>query len=210
MARHPQPGQRRQEFADAARRAMSRKGSFDVTIRDVAREAGVSPGAILYHYPDFDAVLIAAWQNVSDLIARQGRYILEMAGGTARRLATAIHHGVPRGPDDERYLLYGAIGHYRANPTLNALARAGTQSQIALVQTLLEVGAAEGTFTLGDRSIAIARTIVGLQQGLGIWIVNDDPEVDFAEGERLARAYAERLTGAALPDPVEIPVELAA
>lgn len=210
MARNPKSDRRRHQFAQAARRTMSRKGSFNVTIRDVAREAGVSPGAILYHYPDFDAVLVAAWQNLSDEISRQGRYILEMPCGTARRLATAIHHGVPRGPDDERYVLYGAIGRYRANPALNALARAGTHRQIALVQTLLEVGAADGTFTLGDRSLTIARTIVGLQHGLGIWIVNEDPEVDFAEGERLARVYAERLTGATLPDPMEIPVELAA
>src|SRR6185437_17127705 len=53
--------------------------------------------------------------------------------------------------------------------------------------------------TLGDRSIAIARTIVGLTQGLGIWIVHDDPEVDLAEGERLVRSYTETATACPLP-----------
>lgn len=204
MARNLPPAQRRMQFAAAAQRAMSRKGSFDVSLRDVAREAGVSPGAILYHYEDFEAVLVAAWEDLSERFARQRRQIIDLPAGEPERLATAIHQAVPRGSGDDRYLLYAAIGHYRANAAMRTLARATTHAEIALYHTILEAGAARGVFTLGDRSIVVARTIVGLTHGLGIWIVHDDPEVDFAEGERMVRGYAESLTGAPLPAPLGV------
>ncbi|MGH2872656.1 MAG: TetR/AcrR family transcriptional regulator [Solirubrobacteraceae bacterium] len=205
MARNLSPAHRRAQFAAAARCAMSRKGSFDVSLRDVAREAGVSPGAILYHYDSFEAVLVATWEQLSERFIRQRRQILELAAGEPERLATAIHAGLPRGSDDARYLLYAAIGHYRSNPAMRAMARAATHGEIALYQTILEAGAARGVFTLGDRSVAIARTIVGTTQGLGIWIVHDDPEVDFSEGEGLVRRYAQTMTAVELPAPLALP-----
>ncbi|HJS93119.1 MAG TPA: TetR/AcrR family transcriptional regulator [Solirubrobacteraceae bacterium] len=204
MARNLPPTQRRTQFAAAAQRAMSRKGTFNVSLRDVAREAGVSPGAILYHYDDFEAVLVAAWQDLSERFGQQRRRILELDAAEPARLATAIHHAVPSGSADERYLLYAAIGHYRSNATMRALARATTHAEIALYHTIIEAGSARGVFTLGDRSIAIARTIVGLTHGLGIWIVHDDPEVGFAEGEHLVRGYAEALTSVKLPSPLSL------
>lgn len=204
MARNLPPTQRRMQFAAAAQRAMSRKGSFNVSLRDVAREAGVSPGAILYHYEDFEAVLVAAWEDLAERFARQRHNILELDAAEPERLATAIHHAVPSGSSDMRYLLYAAIGHYRSNATMRALARATTHAEIALYHTIIEAGAARGLFTLGDRSTTIARTIVGLTHGLGIWIVHDDPQVDFAEGERLVRRYAEALTGTSLPAPLVV------
>ncbi|MGH2896292.1 MAG: TetR/AcrR family transcriptional regulator [Solirubrobacteraceae bacterium] len=207
MARNLPSPQRRMQFATAAQRAMSRKGSFHVSLRDVAREAGVSPGAILYHYEDFEAVLVAAWEDLSERFSRQRRQVLDLAATEPERLATAIHSAVPAGSGDERYLLYAAIGHYRSNAAMRALARATTHGEIALYHTIIEAGAARGVFALGNRSIAIARTIVGLAQGLGIWIVHDDPEVDFAEGERLVRSYAEALTGCRLPSPVPLDAE---
>lgn len=204
MARNLPSPQRRMQFATAAQRAMSRKGSFNVSLRDVAREAGVSPGAILYHYEDFEAVLVAAWEDLSQRFGRQRRQILELPVPEPERLATAIHHAVPTGSGDDRYLLYAAIGHYRSNAAMRALARATTHGEIALYHTIIEAGAARGTFVLGESSIAIARTIVGLTHGLGIWIVHDDPEVDFAEGERLIRRYAETVTGTPLPGPLPL------
>lgn len=204
MARQPSTDRRRQ-FADAAQRAVSRKGTFNVTLRDVAREAGVSPAAILYHYPDFETVLVAAWERLSARFARLRGAILELPVTEPERLATAIRHAIPTGGDDERYLLFAAIGHQRANATLTALARGTTHSEIAFYQTILQTGAAGGAFTLADRPVIIARTIVGLYQGLGIWIVHEDPEVDFAEGERLVRGYAQNMTGVELPAPVDLP-----
>jgi hypothetical protein len=45
---------------------------------------------------------------------------------------------------------------------------------------------------------------VGLTHGLGIWIVHDDPEVDFAEEERLVRRYTETATACPLPPPLRL------
>lgn len=196
---------RRRQFAAAARRAITRKGSFNVSVRDVAQEAGVSPGAILYHYEDFDAVLLAAWEQAVDRFARERQYILEHCEDAGERLATAIHQSIPSSADDDAYLMYAAIGHYRSNAALRALARGFTHGEIGLYQTILEAGAAGGAFEPAERSLSIARTLASMSHGLGIWIVHDDPQVDAAEGERLMRAYAERSVGAALPEPRVLP-----
>lgn len=205
MARNLPAEDRRRQFAAAARRAISRKGSFNVTIRDVAQEAGVSPGAILYHYEDFEAVLVAGWEQAVDRFARQRQDILERCATAPERLATAIHAAVPTGADDDIYLMYAAIGHYRSNAALRTLARSATHGEIAFHQTILEAGVAGGDFALAGRPLTIARTIVGMVHGLGIWIVHDDPQVDGAEGERLVRVYAEGVLGRSLPAPVELP-----
>ncbi len=45
---------------DAATRVITRDGAARLTLDAVAREAGVSKGGLLYHYPSKDALLMAA------------------------------------------------------------------------------------------------------------------------------------------------------
>jgi AcrR family transcriptional regulator len=201
---------RRLQIMAGARAAIAEKGSFNVSIRDVGRAAGVSPSAILYHYSTFEALLEAAWDQGIERLAAERQYVLEVLEDAGERLATALHEGLPKGSDDQAYLLYAAIGHYASNPALKARARGFTHREIGMFQTILEAGSAGGAFRLADSSLTVARTIVSMQHGLGLWIVHDDPQIDRVEGERLLRAYAERATGTDLPPPSEMPEPAAA
>ncbi len=205
MAPNRAPAERRREFVAAARIAIAKKGGFGVTIRDVAREAGVSPGAILYHYKDFDALLLSAWEHLAAALSAHRQYLLEVLDDGPERLAAALYYDLPRA-DDESYLLYAGGAEYAHNDALRTAARAQTHGEIALYQTILEAGAAAGSFTLVRPSIVIARGFVAMTQGLGIWIVNDDPQIDFDEGQRIVRAHAEEMTGCRLPPAPEIDV----
>ena len=51
---------RRQDLIEAARRAMVRHGTDGVHLNQVAAEAGLSSGAVLYHYPNLDDLLLEA------------------------------------------------------------------------------------------------------------------------------------------------------
>jgi AcrR family transcriptional regulator len=202
MARHAPAIERRRQFVAAARRAIREKGTFGVTIRDVAKEAGVSPAAILYHYRNFDALLLAAWEQTVEQVVTLRQDLLEFIADHGERLATMIHYGLPtEGSDDDLYVLYASIGEYGHDPVLRATARSVTHREIGLFQTVLESGAAAGAFTLTQTSLTIARTLVSMAHGLGIWVVHDDPQVTAVEAERLMRAYAEQTTGVVLPEP---------
>ena len=80
-------GSLREELIDACVRLIEAEGIGAVSLRRVAREAGVSPGAPYHHFPDRAALLSA--------ISARGFEIL------AQDLAAAVAHppGTP-GPDD--------------------------------------------------------------------------------------------------------------
>jgi AcrR family transcriptional regulator len=205
MARNLPASDRRRQFIAAARRAIKEKGTFGVTIRDVAKEAGVSPAAILYHYRNFDALLLAAWEQCFEQVVTLRQHLLEAVTDHDERLATLIRYGLPtEGSEDDLYVIYASIGEYGHDAALRATARSVTHREIALYQTVLESGAAAGSFTLAQTSLTIARTLVSMEHGLGIWVVHDDPQVTVVEAERLLRVYAEQATGTVLPAPRDV------
>ena len=57
-ARHRKPTEvRRAELADAALRILARQGARRFTARALARELGITDGAVFRHVPSMDAVL---------------------------------------------------------------------------------------------------------------------------------------------------------
>ena len=52
--------QRRQDLIEAARRAMIQHGTDTVLLNQVAEQAGLTSGAVLYHYPDLRDLLLEA------------------------------------------------------------------------------------------------------------------------------------------------------
>lgn len=74
----------------AATRALARQGYANTSLMDIAREAGMSKGAVHYHFPSKDALIatvlrqacdavaertLEAWKGEGDLIARMRRGI---------------------------------------------------------------------------------------------------------------------------------------
>jgi AcrR family transcriptional regulator len=68
---------RREQIVRATLRCLAREGYARVTMKKVAREAGLSPGILHYYFPDKRAILVAALQTVmADLdrrVAAQAR-----------------------------------------------------------------------------------------------------------------------------------------
>jgi AcrR family transcriptional regulator len=62
------PGGMAVAIADAAIRVIGRDGFDTVSVRSVAREAGIAAGTVQHHFPSREALLIAAQERTGDRI----------------------------------------------------------------------------------------------------------------------------------------------
>lgn len=68
MARQADHTQRRRQFAAAALAVISREGLEGLTMRDVAKEAGFTTGALTHYFQSKDEVLIAVSEYGAELV----------------------------------------------------------------------------------------------------------------------------------------------
>jgi AcrR family transcriptional regulator len=199
MPRRKDQAARRGQLQQAARRAIAARGIDRLRIKDVAREAGLSPQSVLYYYPELDALVEEAIQHSLERFAERRADAVEHED-PRRALVATIAAGLPEGPDDEDLsVLYGAAGYFRENPALGGLIRALTARQVEIYRRLLELGEARGHFRLADSSEAIARNLVALEDAYGLYIIGGAPIAD--EAFRLILSFASMATGCRLaPD----------
>ena len=62
----------RQALVSAARELFAAHGYHDVSIRDVATQAGVTRGALAHHFPDKEALFLAVFDEVERELLSQG------------------------------------------------------------------------------------------------------------------------------------------
>jgi AcrR family transcriptional regulator len=179
---------RREELVSAATTLVSRKGLSGVRLRDVADAAGLTSGAVLYYYDDLDTLFTAAYDRAIDRFCRQREQAIAGIADPVQRLATAVRMAIPSGPDDhEIRLLYELEPVAFRDPACAALMSAYIERQVATYTTILEVGAAIGVFELAHDARTIARNLVSLEDGQGLYVLmgRDDPQ----EVERRIFAY---------------------
>jgi len=193
--------ERRENLLAAARRAVAEHGA-DVRLKDVADVAGLTSGAILYHFPDVQTLLVEA--NRAGMERFYDERLRAVSGPMTpdRKLVVTIASGLPRDSDDEEVRLFcelgGAAGRY---PRYAAMLTSLFDRQVAMYQVILEDGAASGVFALAQPSLSIARNIVALEDAYGYRMVAHHPTIDQAVATRLILDYARLATGHPLDAP---------
>ncbi|WP_435742054.1 TetR/AcrR family transcriptional regulator [Nocardioides sp. SYSU DS0663] len=202
--------QRRENLLAAARRAVAEHGA-DVRLKEVAEVAGLTPGAILYHFPDVQTLLVEA--NRAGMERFYDERLKAVSGPMTpdRKLVVTIASGLPRDADDEEVRLFcelgGAAGRF---PRYAAMLTSLYDRQVAMYQVILEDGAASGIFTLAQPSLTVARNIVALEDAYGYRMVARHATIDQATATALILDYARLATGHPLdqPDPPVPTVDL--
>lgn len=191
--------QRRANLLRAAQRAVMKHGA-DVQLKQVAAEAGLTSGAVLYHFPDVQTLLVEANRAGIERFYDQRLRAMEDITEPDRRLVVTIESGLPVDSDDPAVKLLcelgGAAGRY---PSYAVLLTALYDRQVAMYQVILESGAAHGTFTLSSPSLTIARNIVALEDAYGYRMVARHPSLDADTTTELILDYARVATGHPLP-----------
>lgn len=191
--------ERRANLLHAAQRAVMKHGA-DVQLNQVAAEAGLTSGAVLYHFPDVQTLLVEANRAGMERFYDDRLRRIEGIAEPDRRLVLTIESGLPVDSDDPAVKLLcelgGAAGRY---PTYAVLLTALFDRQVAMYQVILESGAAQGVFTLTSSSLTIARNIVALEDAYGYRMVARHPSLDADASTELILDYARVATGHPLP-----------
>ncbi|MFC4535859.1 TetR/AcrR family transcriptional regulator [Sphaerisporangium dianthi] len=190
---------RRVDLIEAARRAILRHGTQGVHLNHVAEEAGLTSGAVLYHYPDLSELLVEAHHAGMERFYELRVKRIAQCSDPVQKLLVTIRSGLPVGPDDPGVRLLNELGGAAARKRVYAvLLTTLYDRQVAMYQSILDTGAALGVFTLVGDSLTISRNLVALEDAYGYRITARHPVIGPGEAAELILSYARTVTGHAL------------
>jgi AcrR family transcriptional regulator len=165
-----------EQLTDAVYRLVVAGGLEAVSVRTVAREAGVSIGAVQYHFATKDDLLFAAYERAIDRVALRALEIAERAGGPAEYVRGLLQELLPLDTRREAELRV-AMAFSMRSPHSPRLAELYSHAYAALIDAV-ENALAEANPALDARREATQA--VALADGLA-WHVLCAPTVLGAE-----------------------------
>ncbi|WP_326775149.1 TetR/AcrR family transcriptional regulator [Streptomyces sp. NBC_01445] len=187
---------RREALVDAAGRAIAERGLEGLRIKDIAAEAGMSAGSVLYYYPEMGELVLEVHRGAVERYLAARQEAVDGATGAAARLRALVGSGLPGGSGDAVHGLLFEL-HRRADRSSGhaTLMASLFAREAALYATVLEVGAAVGEFMLTEPVADLARNLVALEDGYGLHIVSRNAELTPDVARRLLLGYARTVTG---------------
>lgn len=179
---------------DAALTAVSEHGLRSLSLSDVAAQAGLTRGAILYYYEDLDSLLIEAHRAGIERISDQRDAILGTIKEPQRKLAAAIRAGLPTGPGDALMrLLYEFDVLAGTSQLHDRLVEQMYTRQLDTYTRVLEDGIATGAFAPLIPVDVLAMNLVALEDAYGLHIVAGNSLITVDMAEAAMRAAADNL-----------------
>jgi AcrR family transcriptional regulator len=195
MARTQGQRNRRADLLDATRRAVVAHGT-DVKLSQIAHEAGLTSGAVLYHYPDVQTLVLEANRAGSERFYEDRMQAVVDIDDPVEKLVVTISSGLPDDRDDEAVKLMCELGGSAArHPVYGAILTALYDRQVAMYQVILESGAAHGVWRLRQDSLVVARNLVALEDAYGYRMMAGHSGIDHDVAAELILGYARLATG---------------
>lgn len=172
MARPSTQKQRRREVIDAALEAAAEHGLRNLSLTDVANQAGVTRGALLYYYEDLDAILVEAHAAGMARVGSERAELVAKQADAPAKLAVAVDAGLPSGPDDGLMrILYEFDVLAGKSPLHDELVQRLYEEQLQLYRAILDEGVGDGSFALTGPLDDVAMNFVALEDAYGLHIV---------------------------------------
>jgi AcrR family transcriptional regulator len=191
MARPSRAHERRAELVSAARQAILERGIIGLRLRDIAQQAAMSTGSVLYYFPTLNELLYEVQREAVDRFCAEREAAATAEPDPRRRLVGMIKAGLPASRTDELCFLLYELGVYaRTDASYAAQHIQLYERQVALYTAVLASGAAVGVFDLTRDPTTIARNLVALEDGLGLHLTHAVPTFTLPLAERLLLAYA--------------------
>jgi AcrR family transcriptional regulator len=187
MARPKEPW-KRQRLLDVAVGQMVESGVDGVTVKNVARAAGVSPATIHYHFTDSEGVLLEVVARALDQVYDQRLSAIDAITAIPAKLAQLIKLGIPDHVSHEVTLMYDAVPRMRPRDRFRPVLRSYVERQVSLYRSVIDAGIATGDFQPHERADTIARNLLALEDAYCLYLVLGLS--DGATSRRAARSYA--------------------
>ncbi len=169
MARVADHELKREEVAEAVQRVIARHGIDAATIREIAREAGCSAGALAHYFRSKDDLLLYAFRLTSErAMARAGRWVGRGPG--LATLRAAVLETLPL--DDDRRVEVQTwcsfLGKAISRPAMAAVQREQEAAWRALLCAIIEAGQRDGTIRRDLEASEEAEALSAVIDGLTI------------------------------------------
>lgn len=173
---------RHQEIVEAAARVITERGLAETRIADIAEQAGVSPGLILYYFESKDRLLAEALTYANDqFYLRMSREVrrIDSAREQLRRLIDLSVPGyLPEyGRLDEWALWIEVWVRALRDAEMARDREALDQRWRNQIADIIRAGQASGEFTSTAPAEDLALRLACLIDGLAIQVVMNDPQV---------------------------------
>jgi len=174
MARHRDQAARRSALIEATYAAGLERGLRSLSLTDIARQAGLTRGAVLYYYDDLDSLLVEAHAAGVTRFCDQRDARVAAESDPRAALGVAIRSGLPSGPDDALMRLLLELDVLAGSSALHEeLMREFNSRQLATYLRIVTGGVEAGVFASALDTGLVAQTLVALEDGYGIHIVAD-------------------------------------
>ncbi len=180
-----------ERILDAALNRFVTRGYYSTSVDDIAKDAGVTKGAVYFYFESKGAVLLALLDEIEDLIIGGLMARLKAAGPTAQdQLVAAIHSQGAIAADRSKYLILFTTALVEFSGTDDPIEHRLRQIYSRLTDTLEAVvvhGQKTGEFSAEVRARELAAIVLALEHGTLLeWYFRSE-ELDGAELVRAAR-----------------------
>jgi len=191
MARPKRQEARRAALIEATYAAGRMHGLRSLSLTDVAEQAGLSRGAVLYYYEDLDALLVEAHAAGVERFCDERDRLVDGLDDPRDRLGAAIDAGLPTGPDDALMSLLYEFDVLAGNSELHdELVQKLYLRQLETYRRILAAGRAAGVFAPRLADDELAMTFVALEDAYGLHIVGGNALMTVDTAAAAMRAVA--------------------
>lgn len=189
---------RKAQLVQVALETIQRRGFEGFRIRDVADVAGVSTATVHYYFDDLDGLLTEVHALATERFFTERVDAIALHNDARDKMVEMIRRGMPQSADDATTVaLYHIDNAKRTDPVRAQLGTKLYDRQVMLYHGILELGAAQGHFTIGDRKIDIAQNLVALEDAYCMHIIEGNTSLPYQRCVDLMLSYARVGTGCA-------------
>ena len=186
--------ERRTAFAAAAFRVIAKRGLSQVTVREIAREAGFTTGALVHYFKSKDQVLIQA-SEYSGMIVRDR---MEHHAATRQgidALKHVVYEALPVTPEMRGTwnVWLGFWDRATHNKDVRAITELRYKEWQGRIATLVKNAQAAGELASGVDPVRAAQSIVSLVDGIGVRVLLTGAEISAKRQRELVDSLIDNL-----------------
>ena len=194
---------RHQEILDAAARVITDRGLAETRISDIAEQAGVSPGLILYYFESKDRLLAEALTFANDQFYLRTSREIRRIPSAREQLRRLVDLSVPGylpeyGRLDEWALWIEVWVRALRDADMAKDREALDQRWRSQLAEIIRGGQTAGEFSSSEDPDELALRIAAIIDGLAIQVIMDDSEVTTERMHRTCMEVSAQVLGFAL------------
>jgi AcrR family transcriptional regulator len=187
--------QRKEELAAAVWRLASREGLEAVTLREVAKEAGLSTGALVHYFDDKETLILFAFRTAADRVSGRLTAIDEQTADPLERARAQLLQGLPldRERRAEVRVWFSFLGLALTRPALARAQRVAYRAWRDRIVDRLREAQENGAVRADCDCATEAAALVGLVDGLAVQATFEPRALKPARQIELVDACLDRL-----------------